>query len=397
MYQTICELAKLCELHLIILLDWPNELEAHQHLKEICASVEFIVRVEGKEKNFGTISPHAVSEFRIPDLEWLIHRQIFTRHIDVLQLEYTALAQYVGEFGQIPSIVFEHDVYFQSIARALPYTRSALARLQARVEYLRALRFELRQLPRADRVQVCSADNRAVLESYLPALAGRIDDGFRAGIDTSRYEFKAQGREPDTLLFLGSFRHLPNQEALSWFIQEAMPRISARRPQAKLVVIGSDPPPRHSFPKSAGNIELIGFVEDIREPLARYAVFICPILSGSGVRVKLLEAFAAGIPVVATTIGAEGLATTDGDICALADTPEAFAERVLTLLADPAQASHMAARARAHVVAHRDMPSITAALVESYRSAVTALRRRTGHDHASCNRITTERTSPSEG
>ncbi len=60
-------------------------------------------------------------------------------------------------------------------------------------------------------------------------------------------------------------------------------------------------------------------MEDVREPLSRYAVFVCPILSGSGMRVKLLEAFAAGIPVVSTTLGAEGLTSKDGDICALAD------------------------------------------------------------------------------
>ena len=380
MYQTICELAKLCELHLIVLLDWPHELEPHQHLRTICASVEFIVRLEGKEKSLGDISPHAVREFRNPNLAWLIHRQILNKSIDVLQLEYTVMAQYVGGFRRIPSIVFEHDVYFQSIARGLPFMRNAFQRLQARFEYLRALRFELRQLPHADRVQVCSADNRRVLESYLPELKGRIDDGFRAGIDTSRYCFQADGREPATMLFLGSFRHLPNQEALSWFIEHVMPRVSARMPESRLVVIGSDPPPRHAFPKSAGNIELIGFVDDVREPLSRYAVFICPILSGSGVRVKLLEAFAAGIPVVSTRLGAEGLADQDGDICALADDPEGFAERVLELLAHADRARELSIRARERVVATRDMRAITERLVESYRASIGELRGATSRE-----------------
>src|SRR5208283_3086978 len=99
----------------------------------------------------------------------------------------------------------------------------------------------------------------------------------------------------------------------------------------RLIVIGSDPPPRHSLPESEA-LELIGFVKDVREPLSRYSVFVCPILSGSGVRVKLLEAFAAGIPVVSTRLGAEGLASVDGEICALADDAEGFAQRVLTLL-----------------------------------------------------------------
>ena len=79
-----------------------------------------------------------------------------------------------------------------------------------------------------------------------------------------------------------------------------MPHILAQPPDARLVVVGSDPPPPHAFADLGAAIECLGFVEDIREALARYAVFVCPILSGSGVRVKLLEAFAGGIPVVST-------------------------------------------------------------------------------------------------
>jgi glycosyltransferase involved in cell wall biosynthesis len=119
---------------------------------------------------------------------------------------------------------------------------------------------------------------------------------------------------------------------------------------------------------------MLGYVEDVREPLARYAVFICPILSGSGVRVKLLEAFAAGIPVVSTTLGAEGLARVDGQVCALADQPAAFAERVLALFENPEIAAGMAARARAEVEANWDMAAITRKLVDGYREMVRGKR-----------------------
>ena len=135
-------------------------------------------------------------------------------------------------------------------------------------------------------------------------------------------------------------------------------------------MIGSDPPPRHSLPEEDA-IELKGFVEDVREPLGRYAVFVCPILSGSGVRVKLLEAFAAGIPVVSTRLGAEGLATKDGDICALADEPEAFAERTLDLLTDAPKAEAMAQRAREEVVAQKDMRRMTERMVEGYSEEIS--------------------------
>jgi O-antigen biosynthesis protein len=196
-------------------------------------------------------------------------------------------------------------------------------------------------LPKPDRVQVCSEENAQYLISFLPELAGRLDAQYRAGIRTSEYEFHTSPREPFTMLFLGSFRHLPNQEALDWFVRQVLPKIRAKEKRARLIVVGAEPPPRHSLP-AADAIDLIGFVDDIRAPLKQYAVFVCPILSGSGVRVKLLEAFASGIPVVSTRLGAEGLAANDGEICALADHPHEFADRVVELLREPDRAAAMA-------------------------------------------------------
>jgi GT2 family glycosyltransferase len=374
MYQTVRELARLCDLHLIVLLDHERERDAHAELDRICASTEYVVRLVGRQKALGSPEPHAPREFRNRDLAWLIHRQIYTRYIDVLQLEYLVMGQYAGQFHHIPSILFEHDLYFQSIARRLPYMRSARERTVSRWEYLRAIRYELKLLPRLDRIQLCSRDNAEYLQSFLPQLNGRLDDGYRAGIDTLGYEFRASGREPYTLLFLGSFRHLPNVEALQWFLLEVFPRIRKEEPRARLVIVGSDPPPRHSL-RDAEAIEMIGFVEDVREPLMRYSLFVCPILAGSGVRVKLLEAFAAGIPVVSTRMGAEGLAEKDGEICALADDPEAFAGHVVRLLRFPEEAEALARRARAEVVAKRDMRAMTERLVECYRGEVRRMRK----------------------
>jgi glycosyltransferase involved in cell wall biosynthesis len=292
----------------------------------------------------------------------------------VVQLEYTPLAQFRGEYRRIAQALFEHDVYFQSIGRALGHAFGPIEGIKARMEYLRALRYELRALPAFDQVQLCTPANRDYLLSFRPELAAKLRPGLRAGIDTSRYEFRSGGREPYTMLFLGSFKHDPNRVAMEWFAGQVLPLILQRAPQAKLVVAGSDPPPAHAWPDFAGSLELLGFVDDVREPLGRYSVFVCPILSGSGVRVKLLEAYAAGIPVVSTRVGAEGLAAKDGEFSALADDPAGFADRVVTLFENPLAAGEMAARARAEVEANWDMAAITCKLVDGYREMVKEKR-----------------------
>ena len=367
MYQTLREMSKLAEVHVVGLLDWPHQLQDNLELRNFCASAEWLVRPSAKPRDIGVIAPYAVREFANSDLEWLIHRQLFLKRIDVLQLEYTPMAQYRGDFRRIVTALFEHDVYFQSVARGLGKQIGVVGEFKARIEYLRALRFEMGALPPFDEVQVCTPAQRDYLLGFQPGLAPKLRVGLRAGIDSSRYEFRTSGREPLTMLFVGSFRHDPNRVALDWFVRHSLPAILKREPRARLVIAGSEPPPSHAYADYEANLEMLGYVQDIREPLARYAVFVCPILSGSGVRVKLLEAFAAGIPVVSTPIGAEGLAMKDGDICALASDPAQFAAGVLALFKDPDAGEQMAVRARAEVEANWDMAQITCKLVESYR------------------------------
>ena len=374
MYQTLRELARLADVHVIELLEYPWQEKDNEELREFCASVEWIVRPSEDDRGMGSLRPHAVREFFNEDLEWLIHRQLYTRRIDVLQLEYTPMAQYRGDYRRIASALFEHDVYFQSVGRGLGHHTGLVPELKARMEYLRALRYELRTLPACDQVQVCTPANRDYLLSFSPNLAPRLQAGLRAGIISSRYEFRNSGREPFTMLFVGSFRHDPNRIAMDWFVREVLPCILAQQPKARLVIAGSDPPPAHAYADFSGALQMLGYVDDVRDPLGRYAVFVCPILSGSGVRVKLLEAFAAGIPVVSTVVGAEGLARQDGEFCALSDDPAGFADRVLKLFDDPPAAAGMACRARAEVEANWDMAAITSKLVRGYDELVRKKR-----------------------
>ena len=374
MYHTLRQMVRLAEVHVVELLDWDWQEKDNQELREFCATAEWLVRPPGLPRDFGSLQPHAVREVANRDLEWLIHRQLYLKKIDVLQLDYTPMAQYHGQYRRIAAALFEHDVYFQSIGRGLGHMIGVSDEVKARVEYLRALRYELGVLPAFDQVQVCTPANRDYLLSFRPELASRLRDGLRAGIDTSSYEFRRDGREPLTMLFIGGFRHEPNRVAVEWFVRQVLPLILQRQPRARVVLAGSDPPAAHTYADFAANLEMLGYVDDVREPLARYSVFVCPILSGSGVRVKLLEAFAAGIPVVSTVVGAEGLAQKDGEFCALADHPQAFADRVVDLLENPDRAAEMAKRARAEVEGRWDMATITAKLVEGYREMVKEKR-----------------------
>lgn len=374
MSQTCRHLTQLANLHLIVLVDDAAGEAAHEELTRQCKSAEFLIRFEGQSHTFGSMLPHAIHEYASPDLEWIIHRQLLLQEIDVLQLEYLQLGQYTGHFNRIATFLFEHDIYFQSVGRQLAFMTGILKRASATYEYLRGLRYELKLLNHFDRVQVCSTENEDFVKGFLPDGTARLDPSFRAGIDVAQYEPYTGPRTPKTMLFLGSFRHAPNVEALEWLVQHVMPMVLKEEPSAKLIVIGSDPPPRYSLPDLGDAIELRGYVDDIHAPMRDAAVFLCPIRSGSGVRVKLLESFASGIPVVSTRIGAEGIAHNDGEICMLADEPRDFAAKIVAMFRDPVSASAMAARARHQMETKWDMAVRTRALVDSYRKTVQTKR-----------------------
>lgn len=167
---------------------------------------------------------------------------------------------------------------------------------------------------------------------------------------------------------------MPNLEALDWFLEGVMPRVLARYPNARLRVIGSDPPPPGTLPDFDGAVAIEGFVVDLAAPLAESAVFVCPILSGSGVRMKLQESFAAGTPSVSTTLGAEGLGSEDGRYCRLADTHEHFAQAIMDIFEHPEEAAQMARRAHRFIEESRGLVAMTQRLMATYHRALLEKR-----------------------
>jgi GT2 family glycosyltransferase/glycosyltransferase involved in cell wall biosynthesis len=375
MKQTLEGLAPVADVHLVGFIDTEGQREAQAALNGVCVSAHFLRRHHTPPRNPSTMIPHAVREFWDRDFDWLIHRTMYLERIDVVQLDYTILGQYRGDFRHIPCFLFEHDIFFQSLWRGM---EAAGKKPVGLLEYGRMLRYELGMAKDFTRVQVCSRENADYLLGFEPELQGRIDSDERAGIDTTRYPFVAEGREPDTILFVGSFRHTPNVEAINWFVNEVLPLVIESRPDVTLVVVGAEAPASMRHLDEHRNIRMAGFVEDIREPLTQCKVFLCPVLAGSGVRVKLLEAFASGIPVVSTKIGAEGLATRETGICEIADTADEFASSVVRLLRDDRYAAELARRARERVERENDSKVVTARLAATYRREAERLRKSAG-------------------
>jgi polysaccharide biosynthesis protein PslH len=299
----------------------------------------------------------------------LIDRVARTRDFDVVAVEDNPMAVLRFPAG-IPVVFTEHE------AIRAPASQLGAARLSERP--LRALRARDWQrwdgfLPgiweRFDLLQVfCEAD-AAEARKLAPSLAPRIRVNpygmiLPAPCDPAR-------EQPGTVLFTGTFAHLPNRDAARWLAAEIMPAVRARCPQARLRVVGSAPP-AEVLSLAGDGIEVIADAPSMEPHLEEGAVVVAPVRSGGGMRMKVLEAMARRKAVVTTSLGAEGFASLEPQLpLRLADDSEGIADAIAALLGDDHERRQLGRQAREFAERHHSPAAWAARLEAVYEEART--------------------------
>ena len=260
-------------------------------------------------------------------------------------------------------------------AETLATRRASGARAWIRGLVARAL--ERRAAATADILTVVSPVDAAAIRRVAPGVRVEVVVN---GVDTDQFAPGVLGQvevEPDTIVFAGAMSFAPNVEAVTWFCREVMPLMRALRPGVRFRIVGRDPSPAVLELAEDPFVQVIGFVDDVRPWLAGSAVVVVPMVSGSGVKNKLLEAMSIGRSIVTTSIGVESLDVEPGRDLLVADEPAAFAEALDRLLGDPDLQASLGAAARLRVVEHYSWDACAARYDELYAdvAAITAHRR----------------------
>jgi glycosyltransferase involved in cell wall biosynthesis len=204
-------------------------------------------------------------------------------------------------------------------------------------------------------VWVSEEDRRA-----FPALNGATSHRvIPIAVDT-RDRTPIERPSPFRVTFLGGIHWPPNAEGVRWFARNAWPRISRTIPGAVLTIVGKGSLGTLGTNGTSSNVALTGYLPDgeLSRVLAETAVFIVPLLTGAGMRVKILDAWSWGLPIVSTTIGAEGVHAVNGDNMLIADGADAFATEVIRVLQDRSLATRLAAQGRDTVESFYDWRSV---------------------------------------
>lgn len=238
---------------------------------------------------------------------------------------------------KLPPIFFDlDDIEHKSLARQIrqprPYRKKGLSHYL----YLLSLRrAEMQAIRKAHRTFICSECDRTYLTEQLNL----------PSVVTIPNAIKLPPPQPltkaPTLLFIGSYTYQPNVTAAEFLVEQVWPYIYQAMPDARLVIAGASPERIRGYHMPPSGVEFTGFVDNLEELYQKTRVVCCPILSGGGTRVKLIEAAAYGKPIVSTRIGAEGLSLIDGEAIFLRNAPETFAQAAIELLQNKKLGQHL--------------------------------------------------------
>jgi glycosyltransferase involved in cell wall biosynthesis len=195
-------------------------------------------------------------------------------------------------------------------------------------------------------------------------------------IDTDEVTILKRQPQPNHIMHIGTMYWPPNIDAVTWFINEIYPLIRQRRPDVQFDVIGSRPPSELMALNNDGQgINVLGYVDDPTPYQQRAAVMVVPLRAGGGMRVKILNALAEGIPIVSTVLGCEGIDLTPGRDILVGNTPEVFASQVLRVLDDLGLGQELADRGRRLVEEKYDYRTACCPLDDVYAGAqIEAIR-----------------------
>ena len=360
-YNLIRQLSHRHELHLVAYRA-EGVADGTHELLQYCRTISVMPRVvtDKRWQQLCSIFDSKSFQWRVQysrAMQAAIDRIVREQCIDLILVEFAQMACFHFPPG-VPVVLDEHNVEFDLLARMADCSKSLLRRCYNRIEADKFRREELVACRAAALTLVTSARDDEVLQRHLPGLQTAV---ITNGVDCDHFARPDGPHQPDTAVFVGATHYFPNEDGVLYFLQEIQGRIRQARSMFRFQVVGGAPSSAILAHRSA-DVEIAGYVADVRPYMWNASVFVVPLRMGGGTRFKVVEAMAAGVPVVSTRLGAEGIPAVDGRDLLLADDPETFAQAVVRVLAEPALAAQLASNGVEFVRRHFDWALIGANL-----------------------------------
>ena len=353
----------------------PAEQEYLHSMRPYCSVIETVPAISpwgqrlAKAPYLLAYPQQWVEAFSRP-MRQVIQNLLSQQHYDLVHFEHLWTAQYLDLVQGSATALDEVDVDSIVLFRRSRRARSWLLRRYLRWCWLRTVQLEVDACEKMDLVFTRSDKDRKYLQCLAPDRNIRVLPPWFEGVQKT--VLPLDHIEPRSLLFVGNMSRGPNIEAVVYFCEGIFPRVLQAIPDAHLYVVGDDPPSRIMH-LSSDHITVTGYVQDLQPYYARCQVFVAPLLIGGGIIVKILDALAAGRPVVTTSIGNEGIEAVPGRDLHVADTSELFTDRVIDLLTSTQHWREMSQHGRRFVEQKYQWSTIIDDLEDAYARLLQAI------------------------
>jgi sugar transferase (PEP-CTERM/EpsH1 system associated) len=357
-FQMIKHLAQRHEVHVCSLARSPAEAEAGRGLREHCAHTECALVNEPLQAlrmigRLPTPTPSSMGYFYSTDLRKRVHALHKRNRYDLIFVHCSSMAQYAVD---LPDAVKVLDFGDMDSQKWLEYSNYKPFPLSAGY-WLEGKKLEREERRLAYRFDVCTATTRAELATLNQLAPGITSDWFPNGVDHQFFSPDGKDYDPNVISFIGRMDYYPNQECMLRFCKEVLPLIRKQRPSAQLFIVGADPIPAIRKLGELPNVVVTGSVPDVRPHVRRSAVMVAPLAIARGTQNKILEAMAMGVPVVTSSLAANGVDVVPNEHLLVADDAPSFADLVLRVMEDRQERQRLGAAGRARVMSHHHWPN----------------------------------------
>jgi glycosyltransferase involved in cell wall biosynthesis len=311
--------------------------------------------------------PYSVASNQSEPLRQAVQKHANRRRVDLWQFEWTAHVDLLRR-PPAPRVLISHNVDTQIWQRYYQAETNPIKRWYIHGQWRKWENFERRILAVVERVVAVSPQDAERIRNQFCVERVEVVEN---GIDRTYFADVLPNPAPNTLLFLGSFDWRPNLDAVRWLLDVIFPAVRARQPSARLLLVGRHAPTwlADRVRRKAG-VVLHSNVPDVRPFLATSSVMAVPLRIAGGSRLKILEALACGLPVVSTSMGAEGLCLRHGEHLILADGVEAIVTALVNCLRRPDHARRLATAGRQLVLDRYDWEPLAQKLGNVWETCV---------------------------
>lgn len=385
-FNLLKQIAQKSDVTLLALETQPTDTESIIHLQQLGIQVHLILNVPTPPPvSLGTIltsflkrQPITVARYNLPAYRQKFRELIATETFDLVHYEMFHTAQFHTE-THLPGVLSQQNVDSAIWRRLCHETANPFYKYAYWMQQRAFERYE-RVMSQKFEMVTCTSDvDRAVFQQHCTEYSSRhtprvlccpLIEIIPNGVDVTHYQPNFAREAPAHLIYIGSMDWYPNEDAVSFFTDEVLPKIHERVPAVKFSIVGGNPSRRVQKLADRQGIVVTGRVADIKPYFEEATVFVVPLRIGSGTRLKILEALAMGKAIVSTSVGAEGLALRNGEEIFIADEPTDFAEAVNRLLTSAALRRRIGENGRARVERDYDWRRIGAKLQTLYESLI---------------------------